>query len=454
MAENVENKLPPRAPGKPPVKADAPKAPVAPGKPAPAPKQPPKPVPEAPKAPVAPGKPMPVPKPEVAPEKPEKVETGKPAKPEKKGKEKPQPKIEEAPKVEEQSPTVEAGKPLEVAPEKPKKEKKAKKGKAEAEESKAENAENIENKDEEKGDKSAEEKPEEEQPENKAEEKVEAPEKPAKKSKEKVPKAEKPKKPPKPGKEGAEADKNLKVVEKALSVEELNQLKQRRIRNTTYALAAVVLVLVIVLIVIIFWPTEERVEAQYDLVYSGTPIPVEHIIYSEEVTGNIITFRKPLTVAADSNMTGFSSFIMKVSFEAPGIGDVTDQMYIRLSENHLTDVYDYGSIEATVGEIADVPDHQFYVDMALHDYVYFTNPLTAGDEAFPVLLGFLCKNPALLTDEIIMKVNLYGFSSETVAVSYGEKGSYVQAQDGTEIPADSSWVDEVKENAHGRKFDN
>ena len=280
------------------------------------------------------------------------------------------------------------------------------------------------------------------------------PEKPAKKSKEKVPKAEKPKKPPKPGKEGAEADKNLKVVEKALSVEELNQLKQRRIRNTTYALAAVVLVLVIVLIVIIFWPTEERVEAQYDLVYSGTPIPVEHIIYSEEVTGNIITFRKPLTVAADSSMSGFSSFIMKVSFEAPGIGDVTDQMYIRLSENHLTDVYDYGSIRATVGEIADVPDHQFYVDMALHDYVYFTNPLTAGDEAFPVLLGFLCKNPALLTDEIIMKVNLYGFNSETVVVSYGEKGSYVQAQDGTEILADSSWVYEVKENAYRRKFDN
>ena len=459
MAENMENKLPPRAPGKPPVNSAPPKpapaAPKQPPKPAPAPKAPPT-KPEAPKAP--PVKPAAAPKaPPTKPEAPKAPPTKPTAQPEA-PKQPPKPAPKPMPKSPEGGPpkAPETKPEAEVKPEAPKKEK-AKKENKKANKEKSEPVENKEEAPKSEDNKEQADKPAEDKQDNKTEDdKVKKTEKPKKSDGEEGDKAEKkPKKPPKPKKEGADANnKNLNVVEKALSVEELNQLKQRRIRNGTYALAAVVLLLVIVLIVIIFWPTEERVEAQYDLIYNGDPIPVEHSIYSEEVTGNIITFKKPLTVEADSSMSGFSSFIMSVTFEDALGNDITDQMYIRLSENHLTDVYDYGSIRATVGEITDVPNHQFYVDLALHKNVYFTNPLAAGDQPFPVLLGFLCKNSALLADEIIMKVNLYGFNSETVSISYDSNGSHVIASDGTRIAVDSDWAFEVKQNAYERKFDN
>ena len=88
--------------------------------------------------------------------------------------------------------------------------------------------------------------------------------------------------------------------------------------------------------------------------------------------------------------------------------------------------------------------------------MYFTNPLTAGDEAFPVLLGFLCKNPALLADEIIMKVSLYGFNSETIVnqINYDSNGVFVTASDGTRIGIDTDWAFAVSESVSIRKFGN
>ena len=119
-------------------------------------------------------------------------------------------------------------------------------------------------------------------------------------------------------------------------------------------------------------------------------------------------------------------------------------------------IFAYGYIKATtIGELENVPNHQFYVDLNLHEYVFFSNVITSGDEPFPVLLGFLCKNRALLAEEITMKVTLYGFNSETIAtqIKY-ENGIIIQAEDSTKIAIDTNWIYEIDEAVNKRKFDN
>lgn len=252
-------------------------------------------------------------------------------------------------------------------------------------------------------------------------------------------------------KEGAVDDKNLKVVEKALSVEELNQRKQRRIRNATYTMSALVLLLAIVLIIIIFWPAEQKVEARYDLTFDNIPAvtQIEHSIYSEEVTGNIVTFKKSITIEnpINSYFTGYACFAMSVKFMDNTGVDISNQMYLRLDENNASDIFNLENIkQATQGEIEGLPNHQIYVDLISNNYIYFNNVLARGDEPYSLILGFLCKNQELLKNEIKMIVTIYGFDANNLSLKTTSSGMQITASNGQTIPAEQEWVDKVKQN--------
>ncbi len=389
---NAVDKLPPKAPGRPPVSNVPPKPakaqPPKPVAPKAAPKQPPK--PETPKT--SPTQPPKKEAPKAAPKQPSKKETTKAAL-------KQPPKQTDGPKQ---------------APVKP-----------------AAQTENVEN--------------QAKPGENLAAEKPAKPQKPSDEAAGK----ELPEKPEKADKDAAVDDKNLKVVEKALSVEELNQRKQRRIRNATYAMAAVVLLLIIALIIIIFWPTEQKVEARYDLNFDSIPAvtKIEHSIYSEDVTGNIVTFKKSITIEnpLNSSYPGYTSFIMSVKFTDALGNDVSDKAYIRLDENNAEDIYNLSNIRAaTIGELEGIPNHQIYVNLGQEKYIYFTNVLAKGDEPYSLLLGFLSKDQELLKSEIKMTVTIYGFNADNLTLSTTAEGTHIRAANGELIPAQQEWVDAVK----------
>ena len=408
MAENMENKMPPKAPGKQPVQAAAPKPPqkpVAAPKPA-APKppqppvQPPKPkaapkadAPQKPTAPKAAPKadmpkaaPKPAPKKETPnaapkPEKAQKVETTKEIEPEQVKPAKP-----EVAKTENTKPTK--PEPPKAAPKKP-------------DAAAVENAENL------------------------AKEKVD--------------------------------DKNLNVVEKAMSVEELNQRKQRRIRNATYAMSAVVLLLVIALIIIIFWPAEQKVEAKYDLTFDAVPAvtQIEHSIYSEEVTGNIVTFKKAITIEnpLSSSFAGYTSFAMSVKFTDAAGNDISSKFFIRLDETHKSDIYNVSNInEIANGQLDGLPGNQIYVDLAKDNgkYIYFTNVLAKGEDPYSVLIGFLAKDQSYLTSEIKMTVTIYGFNASNMDLTTTATGTQIRTATGQFIPATEDWKNAVQESLRKR----
>ena len=402
---NAVDKLPPKAPGRPPVSNVPPK---------PAKAQPPKPV--APKA--APKQPLKPEAPKTSPTQPPKPETPKtsPTQPPKKEAPKAapkQPSKKETPKAALKQPPKQTDGPKQ-APVKP-----------------AAQTENVEN--------------QAKPGENLAAEKPAKPQKPSDEAAGK----ELPEKPEKADKDAAVDDKNLKVVEKALSVEELNQRKQRRIRNATYAMAAVVLLLIIALIIIIFWPTEQKVEARYDLNFDSIPAvtKIEHSIYSEDVTGNIVTFKKSITIEnpLNSSYPGYTSFIMSVKFTDALGNDVSDKAYIRLDENNAEDIYNLSNIRAaTIGELEGIPNHQIYVNLGQEKYIYFTNVLAKGDEPYSLLLGFLSKDQELLKSEIKMTVTIYGFNADNLTLSTTAEGTHIRAANGELIPAQQEWVDAVK----------
>lgn len=408
MAENMENKMPPKAPGKPPVQAAAPKPPqksvtapkLAAPKPPQPPVQPPKPkaapkadAPQKPTAPKAAPKadmpktaPKPAPKKETPnaapkPEKAQKVETPKEIEPEQVKPAKP-----EVAKTENTKPTK--PEPPKVAPKKP-------------DVAAAENAENL------------------------AKEKVD--------------------------------DKNLNVVEKAMSVEELNQRKQRRIRNATYAMSAVVLLLVIALIIIIFWPAEQKVEAKYDLTFDAVPAvtQVEHSIYSEEVTGNIVTFKKAITIEnpLSSSFAGYTSFAMSVKFTDAAGNDISSKFFIRLDETHKSDIYNVSNInEIANGQLDGLPGNQIYVDLAKDNgkYIYFTNVLAKGEDPYSILIGFLAKDQSYLTSEIKMTVTIYGFNASNMDLTTTATGTQIRTATGQFIPATEDWKNAVQESLRKR----
>lgn len=412
MAENMENKMPPKAPGKPPVQAAAPKPPQKPvttpkpaaPKPPQPPVQPPKPKAapkaDAPQKPTAPktapkaapkadmpkAAPKPAPKKETPnaapkPEKAQKVETPKEIEPEQVKPAKP-----EVAKTENTKPTK--PEPPKAAPKKP-------------DAAAAENAENL------------------------AKEKVD--------------------------------DKNLNVVEKAMSVEELNQRKQRRIRNATYAMSAVVLLLVIALIIIIFWPAEQKVEAKYDLTFDAVPAvtQIEHSIYSEEVTGNIVTFKKAITIEIplSSSFAGYTSFAMSVKFTDAAGNDISSKFFIRLDETHKSDIYNVSNInEIANGQLDGLPGNQIYVDLAKDNgkYIYFTNVLAKGEDPYSVLIGFLAKDQSYLTSEIKMTVTIYGFNASNMDLTTTATGTQIRTATGQFIPATEDWKNAVQENLRKR----
>ena len=265
----------------------------------------------------------------------------------------------------------------------------------------------------------------------------------------------KPSAPEKPAKKAKKAnvdDKNLKVVESALSVEELNQRKQRKIRNSIYAMSAVVLVLIIALIVILLWPSEERVEAQYDLTFESVPanVSIEHAIFDSEINGNVITFKKPITIqnAKTSSYNGFTNFIMKVKFVNSNKVDVTNQIYLRINDDNREDVYLInGGGSITVGDVDDL--RHSYVDLKDNEYIYYTNILTKADDPYEVILGFMVKDQRVLEDEITMQVTFYCFDSSNLNLSITSSGSYLISS-GTNIPANDEYVNKVKENANSK----
>ena len=351
----MENKMPPKAPGKPPVQAAAPKPPQ---KPVTAPKPA---VPKPPQPPVQPPKPKAAPKAD-APQKPTAPKT--------------------APKA---APKADMPK---AAPKKP-------------DAAAAENAENL------------------------AKEKVD--------------------------------DKNLNVVEKAMSVEELNQRKQRRIRNATYAMSAVVLLLVIALIIIIFWPAEQKVEAKYDLTFDAVPAvtQIEHSIYSEEVTGNIVTFKKAITIEnpLSSSFAGYTSFAMSVKFTDAAGNDISSKFFIRLDETHKSDIYNVSNInEIANGQLDGLPGNQIYVDLAKDNgkYIYFTNVLAKGEDPYSILIGFLAKDQSYLTSEIKMTVTIYGFNASNMDLTTTATGTQIRTATGQFIPATEDWKNAVQESLRKR----
>lgn len=381
----MENKLPPKAPGKPPVQTAAPKPPQKPvaapkpaaPKPAQSPVQPPKPAPK----PVPKPAPTVAPKPAPKPEKLEKAETQKKVKPESVKPVKPETAKAESVKSTKPEPPKAAPKKPDAAP--------------------------IENAD------------------AQAKEKVD--------------------------------DKNLNVVEKAMSVEELNQRKQRRIRNATYAMSAVVLLLVIALIIIIFWPAEQKVEAKYDLTFDSVPAvtQIEHAIYSEEVTGNIVTFKKPITIEnpLSSSFAGYTSFAMSVKFTDAMGNDISNKFFIRLDESHKSDIYNVSNInEITNGVLEGLPGHQIYVDLAKDNgkYIYFTNVLAKGEDPYSILIGFLAKDQNYLSSEIKMTVTIYGFNANNMELTTTATGTQIRTSSGQFIPATQEWKDAVQESLEKR----
>ncbi len=420
MAENMENKMPPKAPGKPPVQAAAPKPPqkpvVAPKPAAPKPPQPPvqppkpkaAPKADAPQKPTAPkAAPKAEPKTELKADMPKAAPKPAPKKETPKAAPKPAPKPEKVQKVE----TPKETKPEQVKSAKP-------------EAAKAENT---------------------------------------KPTKPEPPKAA-PKKPDAAAAENADAqakekvdDKNLNVVEKAMSVEELNQRKQRRIRNATYAMSAVVLLLVIALIIIIFWPAEQKVEAKYDLTFDAVPAvtQIEHSIYSEEVMGNIVTFKKAITIEnpLSSSFAGYTSFAMSVKFTDAAGNDISSKFFIRLDETHKSDIYNVSNInEITNGQLDGLPGHQIYVDLAKDNgkYIYFTNVLAKGEDPYSVLIGFLAKDQSYLSSEIKMTVTIYGFNAANMDLTTTATGTQIRTATGQFIPATEDWKNAVQESLRKR----
>lgn len=408
MAENMENKMPPKAPGKPPVQVAAPKPPQ---KPVAAPK------PAAPKPPQPPVQP---PKPKAAPkaDAPQKSTAPKaaPKADMPKAAPKPAPKKETpnaAPKPEKAQ-KVETPKEIESEQVKPVK----------PEVAKTENT-----------------KPTKPEPPKAAPKKPDAAaaENAEKQAKEKV------------------DDKNLNVVEKAMSVEELNQRKQRRIRNATYAMSAVVLLLVIALIIIIFWPAEQKVEAKYDLTFDAVPAvtQIEHSIYSEEVTGNIVTFKKAITIEnpLSSSFAGYTSFAMSVKFTDAAGNDISNKFFIRLDETHKSDIYNVSNInEIANGQLDGLPGNQIYVDLAKDNgkYIYFTNVLAKGEDPYSVLIGFLAKDQSYLTSEIKMTVTIYGFNASNMDLTTTVTGTQIRTATGQFIPATEDWKNAVQESLRKR----
>lgn len=414
----MKNKMPPKAPGKPPVQAAAPKSPqkpvAAPKPAAPKPAAPKPAAPKPPQPPVQPPKPKAAPKAD-APQKPTapkaapKADMPKAAPKPAPKKETPNaaPKPEKAQKVE----TPKEIEPEQVKPAKP-------------EALKAENTKPTKP----EPPKAAPKKPDAaaaENAENQAKEKVD--------------------------------DKNLNVVEKAMSVEELNQRKQRRIRNATYAMSAVVLLLVIALIIIIFWPAEQKVEAKYDLTFDAVPAvtQIEHSIYSEEVTGNIVTFKKAITIEnpLSSSFAGYTSFAMSVKFTDAAGNDISSKFFIRLDETHKSDIYNVSNInEIANGQLDGLPGNQIYVDLAKDNgkYIYFTNVLAKGEDPYSVLIGFLAKDQSYLTSEIKMTVTIYGFNASNMDLTTTATGTQIRTATGQFIPATEDWKNAVQESLRER----
>ena len=245
-------------------------------------------------------------------------------------------------------------------------------------------------------------------------------------------------------------DKNLKVVEKALSIEEINQRKERRTKNAIYVFAALITILIIVLIIIFFWPADQKVEAVYDLTFESVPskVTIEHEIYDSEINGTIITFKKPITIENPSTSNGFTNFIMSVKFINKRGTDVTDKVYLRLNENSRQDVYFENSYSATVGNVSSEFFNHFYVDLAKpeNEFIYYTNVVAPGDEPYVAILGFLAKDKEILADELTMQVTFFGFNSNTLQITNTSIGTVIRTVDSTAIPCSQGYVDRVKEN--------
>ena len=287
-------------------------------------------------------------------------------------------------------------------------------------------------------------------PDNKPKTSVEAPKLPPKKQSE-------PKIPARPLKSSAQAatveNKNLNVVEKALSIEELNARKQRRIRNGTYTLSAIATILIIALILIIFWPAPKSVEAVYDFTINGVPsvTNIEHLIRSDEVTGNVVTFKEPISIKNSENNSNYLSMIIQPTFKADGI-DITNQIYLQLVYENSEDIYNIDNIKtATVGSLENIPSYQIYVDLDINPYVYFTNVLAGSDESYPLVVGFMAKDNSLLTKEITMQIKVYGLNAENLELINTVNGSYIRLNNETTLPAESTWISEVQENLNQKK---
>lgn len=247
-------------------------------------------------------------------------------------------------------------------------------------------------------------------------------------------------------------DKNLKVVEKALSIEEINQRKERRTKNAIYVFAALITIVIIILIIIFFWPADQKVEAVYDLTFESVPskVTIEHEIYDKEINGQIITFTKPITIEnpSGSNYNGFTNFIMSVKFTNKRGTDVTDKVYLRLNEKNRQDVYFEDVYSATVGNVSSEFFNHFYVDLAKEEnqFIYYSNVIAQGDEPYVAILGFLAKDKEILQDELTMSVTFYGFNSNTLSIVNTSMGTVVRTVDSTLIPCTQGYVDSVKEN--------
>lgn len=236
-------------------------------------------------------------------------------------------------------------------------------------------------------------------------------------------------------------DKNLKVVETALSVEELNERKRRRIRNGTYALLAITLILLAALVLVIFWPAKNASNAEYNYSLGQVPgkVTVEHVIKVEDDNRFIVTFKEPITIDLPIDETHLAAIVIKPTFKANG-RDITNKICLQMIYDNAEDVFNLNDS----GTIITGSD-QIYIDLATNEYIYFTNIVAGPDRAYPLIAGFSASD---LDEEITMEIEIYGLNAETLQLVNNE---YVRFNTTTQIPATQEWVDKIHANVALKK---
>lgn len=236
-------------------------------------------------------------------------------------------------------------------------------------------------------------------------------------------------------------DKNLKVVETALSVEELNERKRRRIRNGTYALLAITLILIAALVLVIFWPVKNSANAEYNYSLGQVPgkVTVEHVIKVEEDNRFIVTFKEPITIDLPIDETHLAAIVIKPTFKANG-QDITNKICLQMIYDNAEDVFNLNNSGTVIAG-----SNQIYIDLATNEYIYFTNIVAGPDRAYPLIAGFSASD---LDEEITMEIEIYGLNAETLQLINNE---YVRFNSETQIPATQEWVDQIQTNVALKK---